>query len=83
MLRTTKDPVCQAKVKKSTRYKWVFNSRIFYFDSAACQATFKGNPHQFIGDKNKKSFLERLVQASDGRSKSCQGCQIKCEYAKK
>ena len=83
MLRTTRDPVCKAKVKKSTRYKWVFNSRLFYFDSAACQATFKGNPHQFIGDKNKKSFLERLAQASDGKSRSCQGCTIKCEYDRK
>lgn len=83
MLGSTKDPVCRAKVKKSTPYKWVFDSRIFYFDSAACEATFKGNPQQFIGDKNKKSFLERLAQASDGKSKSCQGCKIKCEYAKK
>ena len=83
MLGTTRDPVCKAKVKKSTRYKWVFNSRTFYFDSAACKATFKGNPHQFIGDKNKKSFLERLAEASDGKSKSCQGCQIKCGYARK
>ncbi len=83
MLGTTRDPVCKAKVKKSTRYKWVFNSRTFYFDSAACQATFKGNPQQFIGDKNKKSFLARLAEASDGRPKSCQGCQIKCGYARK
>ncbi|HEB13765.1 MAG TPA: YHS domain-containing protein [candidate division CPR3 bacterium] len=83
MLGIAKDPVCKAKVKKSTRYKWIFNSRVFYFDSAACKGTFKGNPHQFIGDKNKKSFLERLAEASDGKSKSCQGCQIKCGYARK
>ncbi len=83
MLRSTKDPVCKAKVKKSTRYKWVFNSRTFYFDSAACQATFKGNPQQFLGGKDKKSFLERLAEASDAKSKSCQGCQIKCGYARK
>jgi len=83
MLGTTKDPVCKVKVKKSTPYKLVYNSRVFYFDCAACRATFKGDPHRFIGGKKKKSFFENLAEVSDGRPKSCQGCQMKCEYTKK
>lgn len=71
MLGTTKDPVCKAKVKKSTPYKLNLDSRVFYFDSAACKATFEGNPQQFIGDKKKKSFLNSLAEASDGRPKTC------------
>lgn len=71
MFGTTKDPVCKAKVKKSTPYKLAYDSRVFYFDSAACKETFEENPHRFLRGKKKKSFLESLAEASDGRPKSC------------
>ncbi len=71
MLGTTKDPVCKAKVKKSTPYKLNLDSRVFYFDSAACKATFEKDPHRFLRGKKKKSFLNSLAEASDGRPKTC------------
>jgi YHS domain-containing protein len=71
MFGKVKDPVCGVRVKKSTQYTCSLNGKTFYFDSAACKTTFKEDPHRFLRGKKKKSFLETLTEASDGRPKTC------------
>lgn len=71
MFGKVKDPVCKAKVKKSTSYRYTLNGRTFYFDSAACRETFKNDPQKFLGKGKKRSFMEKLSKVSDGRPKTC------------
>jgi len=64
------DPVCQAKVNKNTEHKFQLNGEMYYFDSAACLATFKNEPHRFVKEK-KGGFLNWLGKDNKNVPKSC------------
>ena len=65
-----KDPVCQAKVSKSTEHKYQHNGKTYYFDSAACLATFKNEPKRFIKKKS-EGILAMLSKNNKDVPKSC------------
>lgn len=71
MFGRAKDPVCGAKVKKSTPYQSEWKGRRFYFDCAACKVTFEEGPDRFVRARNNRGFLNRLSEASDNVPKSC------------
>jgi len=75
MFGRARDPVCGVKVKKSTVYKSFWNGRWYYFDSAACKATFEENRERYVGGSKGKGFLNRLAEAGDQVPKSCHEIQ--------
>jgi len=70
MLGKPRDPVCGAKVTRSTRYRYSLKGKVFFFDSAACRQTFLHEPERFLG-RRKKGLIESLAEESDGQPKSC------------
>ena len=71
MFGRAKDPVCGAKVKKSTPYKSLWNGRYYYFDSAACMATFAENRERYVGGRGRKGFFDRLSEGGNKVPRSC------------
>ena len=65
-----RDLVCQAKVSKSIEHKYQLNGKMYYFDSAACLATFKSEPQRFVKEK-KGGFLAFIAKDSKDVPKSC------------
>lgn len=71
MFGRVRDPVCGAKVKKTTQHRSQWNGQQFYFDCAACKTTFEQDPGRYVSGREKKGFLGKLSEASDGLPKSC------------
>jgi len=47
---TVKDPVCGMEVDEETAvYKSIYENKVFYFHSSACQAEFLKNPDKHTG----------------------------------
>lgn len=65
-----KDPVCQARVSKKTEHTFQYNGKKYYFDSSACLATFKNEPHRFV-KKKKGGLLAFIAKDSKDVPKSC------------
>ncbi len=65
-----RDPVCQAKVNKKTGHTFRYNGKMYYFDSAACLATFKSEPQRFVKEK-KSGLLAFIAKDSKDVPKSC------------
>ena len=65
-----KDPVCQAKVSKETKYKFHLEGKTYYFDSASCLATFNSEPERFIKKKS-EGILSMIAKNNKDVPKSC------------
>ncbi|MGM0368433.1 MAG: YHS domain-containing protein [Actinomycetota bacterium] len=74
-----RDPVCNARVKKTTPYCYKFNGKIFYFDCAACRQTFIDEPEKFAGSKKEKKPVEEVSIPSEcnGECSLCHKKDIK------
>lgn len=72
MFGKVKDPVCGAKVRKTTQYRYNSNGKTFYFDSAACRETFRNGFQALLREgRKKKGLMAKLAEASDGKPKTC------------
>lgn len=63
------DPVCGAKVSKSTEYFLEHQGKTYHFDGQACKATFEENPDRFI--KKHNGFLKWLAKGNKDVPKCC------------
>ncbi len=43
-----RDPVCGAEVDRNTTLKYIYEDRVYYFDSEECMRVFQKNPERFI-----------------------------------
>lgn len=66
-----RDPVCGVKVSKNTEYFLEYRGKRYYFDCAACKATFQENPDSYLRKKINKGFLSWLAKDSESVPKSC------------
>lgn len=48
-MRMAKDPVCGMSVdEKTSKFKFEYMGKNYYFCSAVCMEKFKANPHKFV-----------------------------------